>query len=393
MAGALALAIQTLELKASCSHCGKECAELKRCSVCKHASYCGAACQNAAWKKHKKICVTLDEVWKRVDDAGEGKDWRGMLKWEGRLEQLLEGRSDDARVAILYNFKWAHAVAWHATGSTDHALAVVRLKDRRIELLGNMERFRDQGEAMCGAADHLSFAGKVQEAAEYFQRARDVGAAHGFFSVECKACLGLGKLAMIESRHEEGVELLRNALAASSLRENENDTAMELYVLRHLTDALFQTHAIDEVEPLVLRFREAAEAQSRKFGRVCYMELQSLYASARLHEVGTPPHPASLPSAMADSVCHRFQHARVRTHALVEPSAPSRHAGNLWRPRGRCALCSTCCARIGMHCKTTWYPVNIYSTEPVRTSRFSIQSLGRRSSSSPWQPNWPDWRP
>jgi hypothetical protein len=61
MGEALALAIQSLELKASCSHCGKEAAELKRCSVCKHASYCGDACQNAAWKKHKKTCVTLHE--------------------------------------------------------------------------------------------------------------------------------------------------------------------------------------------------------------------------------------------------------------------------------------------------------------------------------------------
>ena len=80
MAGALALAIQTLELKARCSHCGKECEDLKRCSVCKHASYCGAACQNAAWKKHKKNCVTLEEVRNRVSAAAEGGDWRGFVK-------------------------------------------------------------------------------------------------------------------------------------------------------------------------------------------------------------------------------------------------------------------------------------------------------------------------
>ena len=232
MAEALALAIQTLEIKASCSHCGKECEELKRCSVCKHASYCGAACQNAAWKKHKKKCVTLEEVRKRVAAAAEGDDWRGLLKWEERMDQLLEGRSDAARHNVLDNFNWAHgsahAVAWDATGSTDHALAVVRLQERRIELLGNMERFRDQGEAMCDAAVHLGFAGKVQEATGYFQRARDVGAAHGFFSVECSACRGLGDMAVLQGRHEEGLDLLRNALAASSLRENENDTFMVL---------------------------------------------------------------------------------------------------------------------------------------------------------------------
>jgi len=111
MAAALALAIQTLELMARCSHCGKECAELKRCSVCKHASYCGAACQNAAWKKHKKTCVTLEEVRKRVDAARQGEDWRGVIKWEGRMEQLLEGGSDDDRNSRLEVFRWAHRVA------------------------------------------------------------------------------------------------------------------------------------------------------------------------------------------------------------------------------------------------------------------------------------------
>ena len=93
---------------------------------------------------------------------------------------------------------------------------------------------------------------------------------------------------MAEDRTEDGVDLLRNALAASSLREDEDDTDLELSVLRQLTHVLFQTHEIDEVEPLVLRFREVAKAYSQRFGRVCIWELQSLYASARLHEVGNP---------------------------------------------------------------------------------------------------------
>jgi len=288
MAEALALAIQTLTLQTSCSHCGKECAELRRCSVCKHASYCGSACQTAAWKKHKKECVTLEEVRKRFDAAKKGEDWRGLLKCEGRLEQLMEGRADAARDYLLDDFQWAHDAALRATGSADHALAIVWLQDRRIEILGKMQRFRDQGGIMCQAAGYLVDAGKVQEAAGYFQRARDVGAAHGFFSVECKACRGLGRIAMLEGRHEEGVDLLRNALAASSLREDEDDTIMELQVLAQLTDALFLTHATDEVEPLVLRYREATQAESRRIGRVPFWELQSLYASARLHEVGNP---------------------------------------------------------------------------------------------------------
>ena len=89
--------------------------------------------------------------------------------------------------------------------------------------------------------------------------------------------------------------MLRNSLAASSLREDEDDTYMEMQVLDRLIEALFFTHAIDEVEPLVLRFREATDAESQHVGRVCFMELQSLCASARLHEVGNPSTPR-LPS-------------------------------------------------------------------------------------------------
>jgi len=60
---------------------------------------------------------------------------------------------------------------------------------------------------------------------------------------------------------------------------------MELNVLGSFTDALFHTHAIDEVEPLVARFLEAAKAESVKQGRLHFFELQSVLASSRLHEV------------------------------------------------------------------------------------------------------------
>ena len=75
-------------------------------------------------------------------------------------------------------------------------------------------------------------------------------------------------------------------------------TDLELDVLDSFTDALFDTHAIDEVEPLVAHYLEAAKAESQKRGRLNPAEFQSLCASARLHEVlctyppraGSPSH-------------------------------------------------------------------------------------------------------
>ena len=42
---------------------------------------------------------------------------------------------------------------------------------------------------------------------------------------------------------------------------------------------------MEEVEKLLPRFRESAEAQSRTLGRLCSEELLFFYLSARLHEV------------------------------------------------------------------------------------------------------------
>jgi hypothetical protein len=343
----------------SCAHCGKQGVGFKRCSRCKQACYCGAACQNADWKRHKKKCappVTLQNVAVKLDAAEAARDWRGVLQWEGRMEELVARQPDGGCLAaseILKVFSNAHQRGYHVTGSEDHACSFVGLEERRIPLLGKLQRFRDQGDAMCNLADVLysSSLESNNDAAKWYQRARDVGAAHGFFSLESIACRGLGMAAMEEGRHEEGVELLRNALVAAELNELD-DPDYELDTLQSLIFALFQTNSIDEVEPLVLRFREAAKAQSEKEG-FCLLEFDSVVCSARLHEVLCLCTPcwqplltaSSLPAARPSRICHRFIRAREKAHAPVQPCAQPcalcRHAGSLKRPRGRCALCST----------------------------------------------------
>jgi hypothetical protein len=201
------------------------------------------------------------------------------------MEELMAHQSDDFCSGILKAFSLSHHKGFNATGSNDHARSFVALEERRIPLIGKVQRFRDQGEAMCSLSNFLRLLKRESEAATWFQRARDVGAAHGFFSLESKACRGLGMLAMEEGRHEEGVALLRNALVAAELNELDDPT-FELDALRYLSDALFKTNAIEEVEPLVLRYREAAKAYSDKEGaQVYFVELESLLLSARLHEV------------------------------------------------------------------------------------------------------------
>ena len=269
----------------SCAHCGKQGAGFKRCSVCKRASYCGVACQNANWKRHKKTCappVLLQDVTAKINAAHAIGDWRGVLQWEGRMEELMALRSDDDCLMILHVFSKANDMGFHATGSGDHARSYFGLEKRRIPLLGKLQRFRDQGEAMCDLSIMLDSLERSSEAATWSQRARDVGAAHGFFSLESRACVGLGMAAMEEGRHEEGMELLRNALVAAELNELD-DPGYQLEALSALIGGLFTSNAIDEVEPLVLRYQEAAKAASEE--RVCFAKFQNLFFAARLHQV------------------------------------------------------------------------------------------------------------
>ena len=91
----VAQAIRTVSLQVICAHCGKQGTELKRCSICKHVWYCGAACQNAAWKRHKKTCappLSTNDVRDKVLAASPSRDWVEVLQWEVRMEEIMDGQ-------------------------------------------------------------------------------------------------------------------------------------------------------------------------------------------------------------------------------------------------------------------------------------------------------------
>ena len=156
-------------------------------------------------------------------------------------------------------------------------------------------------------------------------------------------------MANAAGRHEEGMELLRNALVAAELNELDNPE-YELDALKTLIYALFKTNVFDEVEPLLLRYREVAKTHSEKEG-FGFAECYILLGYALLHEVlclctprlGITYHISVFffQHGHIASDCHRFHCARAKTHAPVELCALCRHAGRLKRLRGRYALCST----------------------------------------------------
>ena len=120
---------------------------------------------------------------------------------------------------------------------------------------------------------------------------------------------------------------------------------MELNILQDFTTSLFHTNAIDEVEPLVARYLEAAKAKSENQGCLCFFELCSLYTSARLHEVlctcttrvGSPSHCSALAFRQA-SVTGITSPAQRHMHSLNLTRSPGTREASRGREGGaRCA--------------------------------------------------------
>ena len=283
-----------------CAHCGKPGnlrldvspggypLDLKRCARCKQVAYCGAECQKAGWKVHKPTCeplLPLREFKEKFVAARAANDWRVLLKMEWRMEEMLEGLTDTRCNWVLDTFIRAHDAGYCSTSSRHHSISSIRLEELNVIFLGKLQRFRDQGGSMCSIAQHKLHLGEPQQAGIYFNKARDLGAQHGFFSVECRACTGLGACAMVDGRHEEAVLLYRNALAASNLVESD-ENHYQINALQQFIQALFRTNAaIDELDELVPSYREATREESRAAGSISVGEFRSLCYSARLHEV------------------------------------------------------------------------------------------------------------
>jgi hypothetical protein len=298
MAEAVTLALQTLAFKAPCcSHCGKGDMELKRCPVCKSTWYCGAVCQKAGWKEHRKICSPLAEVLDVVRDAHKIRDWQTLLKFKGRMEELLLSIPNPHGTDVLLMFSDGHTFAFEHTGGEEHLHQGIRLMKRRAEMSKSLQMGALECESLCSAGHYLNLLGRLSEATTYFFQARTVAQREFLFTIESDACLGLGEIEIVEHRLANGVLMMQSALAAAERCDGVNNR-YELNALVRLIQALFDTKGeldtelefstLAELQKLVPRYKKAAGAQSEKDGKLFIGEFRSLFYDAQLHEVLNP---------------------------------------------------------------------------------------------------------
>jgi hypothetical protein len=250
-----------------CANCEKHVGKPKSCAKCRSVAYCSADCQKVDWETHKNICkpcplYVLDKVM-ALDASNE---WRKLLTWKGYLEQMCmstreaphrvgdsEYAKEKAVVEILRYFIRAYKMGIRTTNDITniYASAAIPLLEGVIEIQGNIHRFADQGASICDLAEmvYCDSNRDDNEATAYYKRACVLGAMHNLTSVECRACLGLGRMAKAQMKYEDAAAFLRLAVKTAVLVNKGH----EMNCNCELIDVLLELNAIDEAEPLITR--------------------------------------------------------------------------------------------------------------------------------------------
>jgi hypothetical protein len=184
----------------ACGQCGIRNSDLKSCGGCFQVAYCSKECQATGWKVHKKRCKEesanlalaslslvegnpLAEFWFQPPGGGaalntrqarahvalahEEERWEEVMRCVGAIDTLLTSKEfDDAeRHNVAGEFSSA------AQSGRDWALAARCCKEQ-VEILGRLQRFRNQGAAICRLAAFLRADGDPVGARKENERAR-----------------------------------------------------------------------------------------------------------------------------------------------------------------------------------------------------------------------------
>ena len=128
-----------------------------------------------------------DAICHKVMDAWAAQDWAGVLGMESAVEEMLASRwmppaergtfctmSDEDHDKLLLAIAQANLNLRNLSRSAT-------LLERRLQVLGNMERFAEQAAVMCTIGDCFLGMNDSERAAAWFQKARSLGEKHGCY--------------------------------------------------------------------------------------------------------------------------------------------------------------------------------------------------------------------
>ena len=198
--------------------------------------------------------LTLEDIRGRVMEGSVLQDRTEVLRWEGRIDELVAGQDQRTVFEILQTFG-------HACRDAKKFDKAGVLFVRCAEVCGAAERFNQQVLTLTNAGKSFIAGGDYKKAAVWLELARDVSKEQGFESLESDLCSRLGQVLVCAGRCDEGVEQHRRAWALAQSVTEEDDAShdrarLQRASLRFLVEALCQHGELEEADVLFNRLRE-----------------------------------------------------------------------------------------------------------------------------------------
>jgi len=127
--------------------------------------------------------LSLEDIRRRVVQAGLSDDFDEVLRWQSRIDELAAGHDHRTICEVPQAFARAffHAEKWNSAGM---------MWVRCAEACGAMKLFSEQVETLAKAGGSFENGRDYNNAALWYESARDVSAEHGFVSMESKSEVG-----------------------------------------------------------------------------------------------------------------------------------------------------------------------------------------------------------
>jgi tetratricopeptide (TPR) repeat protein len=195
--------------------------------------------------------LSLEDVRRRVIQAGASQDWAAVLRWESLIDELGAGQDQGKIFDVHQTFAWAYGAAkkWGTAGL---------MRERCAEFCAASKMFSEQVDFLNRAGTASTRAGDYKNALFLHERARDVSKDQGFLSMEFASCSELGHALWQAGRYSDGVDQHRRALkVARSVDDSHDRASLERVALRRLAEALPRNgeHLV-EAEALINLLRE-----------------------------------------------------------------------------------------------------------------------------------------
>jgi hypothetical protein len=197
----------------------------RMCSECKTTFYCCRDCQVVDWSRHKKKCKaivrarnenlltyrrlvsapTTDDVYLRVRDAAERRDWREVTRWNGRVEALCKDKHPVQAIRILHWFAFSNKQRFLILGEADTLVNMRLIGDVRRTVFQSVGLLNEEAFVLIEVANHMLMVKDYVQADKLFRSAGKIAEANGFFNVEIAACLGMGQVNLARNQNREYV--------------------------------------------------------------------------------------------------------------------------------------------------------------------------------------------